>query len=687
MFRFKTLSIAILLLLTGGAAFVGDTILHVRVVEKNLETELIAGRLMAERALQDMVDSNVNRAVALASDTVVLSSLRELSAGAELGASAEKILPHLSKWLEEQKASTRPAWVLVLDGQGRVVFRSEAPKEHGDSVAGIPLVQHMLRGAALDAIWELESGLCSVASAAALAGDKIVGGVLLGFKLNETTLGSLSARFSTAAAAAQVGMALTWNGSTVAKSFVLEQGTRIPSSSEPTAFGSGVTKYHPLPVLTPPRGLYLGNSQRTRGWPERLLLTVTVPHAKAYEHLAERQFVIGVASLLLLLLSLAWGSSIYRAVNKPLNIIVEHLSGVQRGSNVGLLPEVALRAPYLRLGKLVNMLISSRSGPVRTTAPGKGDDISQILGESPAEPESDEDFQFEGFPGLDGGAVGSPPPAEAAMAPPPPEQPPAHDGAPTTELGGAESGLASLFDEGPSPQPPPPPTPEAPMADQRPAADLGAADFFQAQTQMTPEEAAASAAPPELSLDPSMAAPSLEPPASAFEPVAQALPPGPDPNAPALQSDVFGPPGTESAGAPAAGAPPGWNPERTVMVQVPEELIAASASSAPTAQPGMDEAYDPGATVVAPISEDMLEAAMAEPADPEEAHFREVYDQFIATRLECGEGTDELTYDRFLIKLRKNRETLIAKYSCRTVRFQVYVKAGKAALKAVPVRD
>ena len=40
----------------------------------------------------------------------------------------------------------------------------------------------------------------------------------------------------------------------------------------------------------------------------------------------------------------------------------------------------------------------------------------------------------------------------------------------------------------------------------------------------------------------------------------------------------------------------------------------------------------------------------------------------------------------------KNKEqgeeaTLVAKHNCRTVRFSVYVKDGKAALKATPVRD
>ena len=38
-------------------------------------------------------------------------------------------------------------------------------------------------------------------------------------------------------------------------------------------------------------------------------------------------------------------------------------------------------------------------------------------------------------------------------------------------------------------------------------------------------------------------------------------------------------------------------------------------------------------------------------------------------------------------QLRKNKEQLVAKYNCRTVKFQVYVKDGKAALKATPVKD
>ncbi len=73
--------------------------------------------------------------------------------------------------------------------------------------------------------------------------------------------------------------------------------------------------------------------------------------------------------------------------------------------------------------------------------------------------------------------------------------------------------------------------------------------------------------------------------------------------------------------------------------------------------------------------------------DPDEAHFREIYEQFVALRAECGEQPSSLTYAGFVLKLRKNREQLMQKYGCATVRFQVYVKEGRAALKATPVRS
>ena len=63
-----------------------------------------------------------------------------------------------------------------------------------------------------------------------------------------------------------------------------------------------------------------------------------------------------------------------------------------------------------------------------------------------------------------------------------------------------------------------------------------------------------------------------------------------------------------------------------------------------------------------------------------------MFDQFVSTKKQCGEPTAGLTFDRFSQKLRKNTTDLKARYKCRSVKFQVYVKNGKAALKATPVK-
>ena len=105
----------------------------------------------------------------------------------------------------------------------------------------------------------------------------------------------------------------------------------------------------------------------------------------------------------------------------------------------------------------------------------------------------------------------------------------------------------------------------------------------------------------------------------------------------------------------------------------------------------------PEATRVADVSPDLLAStrvpgplpqALPKPvAPPDEVHFQDVFHEFLAVRERCGESGDGLTFEKFAGKLRKNRDQLVQKYGCRTVRFQVYVKDGRAALKATPVRE
>ena len=50
-------------------------------------------------------------------------------------------------------------------------------------------------------------------------------------------------------------------------------------------------------------------------------------------------------------------------------------------------------------------------------------------------------------------------------------------------------------------------------------------------------------------------------------------------------------------------------------------------------------------------------------------------------------GTAELTFDKFCVTLRKNREQIMtSRPDAASVRFSVYVKEGKAALKASPTK-
>jgi hypothetical protein len=64
-----------------------------------------------------------------------------------------------------------------------------------------------------------------------------------------------------------------------------------------------------------------------------------------------------------------------------------------------------------------------------------------------------------------------------------------------------------------------------------------------------------------------------------------------------------------------------------------------------------------------------------------------VFEEYLALRQRCGESIVGLSLEKFSAKLQSNREQLIAKYSCKSAEFTVYEKDGKAAIRAVPVRD
>ncbi|GAB4298709.1 MAG: hypothetical protein Kow0090_14170 [Myxococcota bacterium] len=70
-----------------------------------------------------------------------------------------------------------------------------------------------------------------------------------------------------------------------------------------------------------------------------------------------------------------------------------------------------------------------------------------------------------------------------------------------------------------------------------------------------------------------------------------------------------------------------------------------------------------------------------------EEHAKKVFEEYIRLRERLGENNKGMAFEKFLDQLKKNRKTLMDKHNCKDVRFEVYEKDGKAALKASPIKD
>ncbi len=70
----------------------------------------------------------------------------------------------------------------------------------------------------------------------------------------------------------------------------------------------------------------------------------------------------------------------------------------------------------------------------------------------------------------------------------------------------------------------------------------------------------------------------------------------------------------------------------------------------------------------------------------EMADWKKVYEEYLQVRRRCGEPTDSLTFDKFKSTLERNKAALVERHNCTRVKFTVYEKDGKAALKASPLK-
>jgi hypothetical protein len=107
----------------------------------------------------------------------------------------------------------------------------------------------------------------------------------------------------------------------------------------------------------------------------------------------------------------------------------------------------------------------------------------------------------------------------------------------------------------------------------------------------------------------------------------------------------------------------------------------------PPPDPGGED--DDEATMVGNVPAEVMAQATGEnrAVQDDSAEWLSVYEDFIRTKKQCGEATDGLTYEKFSHTLKKNRDALIQRHGCKRVKFSVYVKEGRASLKATPVKD
>jgi hypothetical protein len=129
--------------------------------------------------------------------------------------------------------------------------------------------------------------------------------------------------------------------------------------------------------------------------------------------------------------------------------------------------------------------------------------------------------------------------------------------------------------------------------------------------------------------------------------------PPPKPSGPGAPPPPPKPSGPGAGSAEATRIPP--SPPSVSGSVVPDEAVLSSAGEAPS------------------------------PAD-ELAEWKVVYEEFLKMKKQCGESVEGLTFDRFKGTLERNKSALVSRHNCSAVKFTVYAKDGKAALRASPVK-
>ncbi|MCA9667717.1 MAG: hypothetical protein KC503_19090 [Myxococcales bacterium] len=629
----------------------------------------------AELLLRIQARDWIDTVSTLASDATVVSVLERASDGAkEVGKLRDRASSRLLTLLGQLKAEDRPKLVIAVDAQGKQVYRlgpgEERYRPGVDGLIGYPVISQALRGYQLDDTWSLDGKLYLVAAAPVIsrARGRYVGALLLGQRIDAVFASRLKARL----AGNKTNVAFYLRGAMVASTVSTEALKILPRSFDkhrkqikrlgrsaaihigPKAAGHTVVMAA-LPgeasshdafyaVVGPPPHAHAGLGEA--------IGRVDSQDMKRFPWL----LVIGAALALAVLGILL----VHIEGSRPVGRLAAELSRLAKGDTTRVEPRA--HAGRLRqIAQAVNDAIErSRRAPGSVAAK----DINQILG-------APEDNVTR--PGLSMEPTGTemPPLAAGVKALSRIPSKPKVEVAPQSPMAGAID--TSPFDRGRDIE-------DAPtMLDSSPT--FGTSDNLPSIKPLTDPNDLPSVKPIELPGAGGIDAPDLMPissrgdePSSLNVRVGRSSDPsdGAETDFSALLEDS----GVRSM------SPPDDEAHDTVMSSVSQQL--AHRSERELSDPDLSEptAVQPPRHMPTPEPQEP-----ASPLDDIDAYFEQVYKDFIAIKRQCGENVENITYDRFATKLRKNRENLMSRYDCKGVKFQVYVKDGKAALKATPIKS
>ena len=134
---------------------------------------------------------------------------------------------------------------------------------------------------------------------------------------------------------------------------------------------------------------------------------------------------------------------------------------------------------------------------------------------------------------------------------------------------------------------------------------------------------------------------------------------------------------------------PETNPTQVMPLRAPDgpPPMMAPPPAMPVAVIPKKKDEEEEATMVAAVPQEVLARAIGEAQNPDELEWPSVYEDFLRVKKQCSEPTEGLTFDKFRQTLRKNRDALVQRHNCKRVKFTVYVKDGRASLKATPIKD